>query len=267
MEGAATIRVDINCDLGEGFGVYHLGPDEQLLKVVSSANVACGFHAGDPSVMRRTVAIARECGVAIGAHPGYPDLVGFGRREMKAAPREVEDMVIYQIGALAAMAGAEGVRLAHVKAHGALYNQAARDPALAEALARAVRAVDRDLILVGLPGSEILRAGLGAGLRVASEVFADRGYLADGRLAPRGAPGALVTDPAEVARRALLMVREGKVVAVTGEEVGVKADTICVHGDSPGASESAAALRAALQGAGLEVAPMRATASRPGGDD
>ena len=243
-----------------------MGPDERLLKVVSSANVACGFHAGDPSIMRRTVGTARDCGAAVGAHPGYLDLVGFGRREMRVAPDEVEDMVIYQVGALAAMARAEGVRLAHVKAHGALYNQAARDPALAEALARAVAAVDRELILVGLPGSEILRAGLAAGLQVASEVFADRGYLADGRLAPRGGPGALVTDPVEVARRALLMVQEGKVVAVTGEEVAVKADTICVHGDSPGAAESAAALRSALEGAGLEVAPMRAPAAPAGGD-
>lgn len=215
--------------------------------------------------MRRTVVLARERGVAVGAHPGYPDLVGFGRRDLKVTPRELEDMVIYQVGALAAVARAEGVRLAHVKAHGALYNQAARDPALAEALAKAVAAVDRSLILVGLPGSEILRAGEAAGLPVASEVFADRGYLTDGRLAPRGGPGALVTDAQEVARRALVMVREGRVVAITGEDVAVKADTICVHGDSPGAAESAAALRPALEAAGLQVVPMSASALRAGG--
>lgn len=263
-QGGGPLRVDINCDLGEGFGRYTLGPDEELLRVVTSANIACGFHAGDPSTMRRTVALARELGVAVGAHPGYPDLVGFGRREMKADFREVEDFIIYQVGALEAMARAEGLKLSHVKAHGALYNQAARDPALAAALARAVAAVDRHLVLVALSGSALLRAGREAGLAVAGEVFADRGYLADGRLSPRGQPGALVTDPARVAERALRMVREGRVTAVTGEDVPVDVDTICVHGDSPGAAGVATALRAALEGAGIRVQRLPAP-ERPAG--
>lgn len=249
-----TMSIDLNCDLGEGFGVYDLGADEELLAVITSANVACGFHAGDPSHMRRTVALARARGVSVGAHPGYPDLVGFGRREMAVDPAEVENMVAYQIGALAAIAHAEGVRLTHVKAHGALYNQAAREPALAAAIARAVAAVDPALILFGLSGSRLLTAGTESGLRVAGEVFADRAYLADGRLAPRGKPGALITDPAAVAERALRMIRDGRVVSVTGEEIPVSADTICIHGDTPGAARLASALRTSLEGHGVRVA-------------
>ena len=189
------MRIDLNSDLCESFGAWPMGQDEALMTSITSANVACGFHAGDPGVMRQTVALARQHNVAVGAHPGFPDLVGFGRREMQAAPREVEDFVVYQVAALAGVAAAQGVRLQHVKAHGALYNQACRDASLADAIARAVAALDPSLILFGLPGSELLRAGERAGLRVAAEIFADRAYEPDGSLASRRKPGAVIHDP------------------------------------------------------------------------
>src|SRR5687768_10692580 len=187
--------VDLNADVGESTGAQRYGDDEGVMPHITSANVACGFHAGDPGVMRATVALARAHGVAVGAHPGFPDLVGFGRREMQATPREVEDLVVYQIGALAAIAAAEGVALQHVKPHGALYNMAGRDAALADAIARATACVDRSLILFGLPGSQLTRAGTRAGLRTASEAFADRAYRPDGALMPRDQPGAVIHDP------------------------------------------------------------------------
>lgn len=257
------LRVDLNADLGEGFGRYSLGDDEAILNHVSSANVACGFHAGDPGHMRQALRLAGRLGVAVGAHPGYPDLVGFGRREMAIDPDEVEDLVIYQIGALAALARAEGSSpLSHVKPHGALYNQAARDPRLALAVARAVRAADPGLTLVGLAGSELCAAGREEGLRVAEEAFADRGYLAGGGLAPRGSVGALVTDPRLVAERALMMVRDGVVTAVDGSRVVVRADTICLHGDTLGAPTLAAAIRVRLEAGGVAIAGL---ARDPGG--
>src|SRR5687768_11354680 len=188
------MRIDLNSDLGESFGPWPMGQDEELMSSITSANVACGFHAGDPSVMRRTVALAGKHGVAVGAHPGFPDLVGFGRREIQATPQEVEDFVLYQVGALAAVAAVHGARLQHVKAHGALYNQACRDGGLADAIARAVAAFDRSLILLGLPGSALLRAGERAGLTVAAEVFADRAYEPDGSLASRRKPGSVIHD-------------------------------------------------------------------------
>src|SRR5688572_10243974 len=207
------------------------------MKSITSANVACGYHAGDPGVMRATVRMARDAGVAVGAHPGFPDLAGFGRRNMAASPREVEDFVLYQIGALAAMAAAEGMRLQHVKAHGALYNMAARDRGLADAIAGAVAAFDRSLILFGLPGSELIRAGEAAGLRVAAEGFADRAYEPDGSLTPRSQPGAVLHSPAEVVARAVRMARDGVVEAADGSEIRLRVDTICTHGDTRDSSE------------------------------
>jgi UPF0271 protein len=253
------MRIDINSDVGESFGAYSLGADTELMKSITSANIACGFHAGDPSVMRTTVRLAREAGVAIGVHPGFPDLVGFGRRELNATPSEVEDLVVYQIGALTAAADADGVRVQHVKPHGALFNMAVRDRALADAIARAVVAVNPSLILFGLPGSEILHAGRAAGLRVAAEVFADRAYEPDGTLTSRRKPGAVLHDPSTVVARAVRMVREGRVTAVDGSTLRLEADTICVHGDTPGAGVLAAALRSGLEAAGIRVVAIGQT--------
>jgi UPF0271 protein len=247
------MRIDLNCDMGESFGAYRIGDDEAVMPNITSANIACGFHGGDPSVLRRTLRLAREAGVAVGAHPGFPDLVGFGRRELHASPAEVEDFVIYQVAALAGMAAAEGVRLQHVKAHGALYNMAAKDAALAAAIARGVKAFDLSLILFGLPRSPLLEEGRAAGLRVAAEIFADRAYEADGSLASRRKPGSVIHDPQKVVDRAIRMVRERSVVAVDGTAVPLEADTICVHGDTPGAAELTARLRAGLASAGIRV--------------
>lgn len=253
-----TGRVDINCDMGESFGAWKMGDDEAMMRAITSANVACGAHAGDPAVMRRTVRLAREHGVAVGAHPSFPDLPGFGRREMKLEPDEVEGLILYQLGALGAIARAEGVALRHVKPHGALYNIAARDGTVADAIARAVRAFDSSLVLYGLAGSLMLPAGEAAGLCVASEVFADRAYERDGSLASRRKPGSVVHDPDQVAARAVQMVRDGRIVALSGESIAVKADTICVHGDTPGAPDLARRIRSALEGAGIQVRPFGA---------
>jgi UPF0271 protein len=248
------MRIDLNSDLGESFGPWPMGQDAALMDSISSANVACGFHAGDPGAMRATIALAREKGVAIGAHPGFQDLVGFGRREMKATPAEVEDLVLYQVSALAGMASAQGVRLQHVKAHGALYNMACRDRALADAIAKAVAAFDRSLILFGLPNSELLRAGAAAGLSIAAEVFADRAYDPDGSLTSRTKPGSVIHDTSKVVERAIKMVRDKQVIAVDGSTISLKADTICLHGDTPGAADHAKAVRRGLEAAGISVA-------------
>lgn len=245
--------IDLNCDCGESFGPWTLGDDEGILRHVTSANIACGGHAGDPLVMRRTVVICRELGVAVGAHPGYPDLQGFGRRALPLSPPEVEATVLAQLGALYAIARAEGVALRHVKPHGALYNVAAVTPAVAEAIARAVAGFDRGLILVGLAGSQLVAAGEAAGLRVAREAFADRGYSADGTLLPRGTPGALIHEPADNLAQALGIIVDGQVSAPDGAAVPVAADTICLHGDTPGAAARAAQLRAGLEAAGVLV--------------
>lgn len=247
------MRIDLNSDLGESFGPWPMGQDAALMDSISSANVACGFHAGDPGTMRATLRLAKEKGVAVGAHPGFPDLVGFGRREMKATPQEVEDFVLYQVSALAGMAAAAGMRLQHVKAHGALYNMACRDRALADAIAKAVAAIDRSLILFGLPNSELLRAGEAAGLTVAAEVFADRAYDPDGSLTSRTKPGSVIHDTPAVVDRAIKMVRDQKVVAVDGSTIALRADTICLHGDTPGAADHARAVRLGLEKAGIEV--------------
>jgi 5-oxoprolinase (ATP-hydrolysing) subunit A len=247
------MRIDINSDLGESFGAYAIGHDEGLMHAITSANVAAGFHAGDPSVLRDTIRLAKANHVAVGAHPGFPDLVGFGRRELNVTAREAEDMVLYQVAAVAGVAAAEGVRLQHVKPHGALFNMAVRNAELSTSIAKAVAAFDRTLILFGLPGSEILAAGRAAGLRVAAEVFADRAYEPDGSLASRRKPGAVIHDADAVVARAVRMVKERTVVATDGSVVALEADTICVHGDTPGSDALAAKIRAGLEAAGVTV--------------
>jgi len=250
---SSSKRVDLNGDVGETMPGEALGPDLALIPHLTSANVACGFHAGDPGVMRATVELAREHGVAVGAHPGFPDPEGFGRRELQFSPADVEDFVAYQVGSLAAIAAALGVRLQHLKPHGALFNMAVRDAALADAIARAAAVIDRTLILFGLPGSEIVLAGNRAGLRTAGEGFADRAYQPDGTLVPRQHEGAVIHDRRAVVERAVRMVRERVVEAVDGRIVPVAVDTICVHSDTPGAADLASGLRAALTEAGVEV--------------
>jgi 5-oxoprolinase (ATP-hydrolysing) subunit A len=250
------MRIDLNCDCGESFGAWAIGDDAAVLAHVTSANIACGAHAGDPDVMRRTVRLARELGVAVGAHPGFPDLQGFGRRPLGMTPDEAGNSVLAQIGALYAIARAEGVTLLHVKPHGALYNQAAHTPALAEAIARAVAAFSHELVLVGLAGSELIAAGHAAGLRVASEAFADRAYEADGSLRARRLPGALIEDNQHALDQALSIVREGCAITLDGARVPVAADTICLHGDTPGAAARAAFLRQGLVAAGVAVGPL-----------
>lgn len=253
------MRVDLNADVGEGrMRSGARGGDPALIPHITSANIACGFHAGDPGVMRATVALAQEHGVAVGAHPGFPDLEGFGRRELQVSPRDVEDFVVYQVGALAAIAGAQGVRLQHVKPHGALFNMAVRDAALADAIARASAVIDRALVLFGLPGSELLAAGWRAGLRTAREGFADRAYQPDGTLVSRQQSGAVIHDPETVVRRAVRMVREHTLEAIDGTIVPMAIDTICVHGDTPGAADLARRVRAALEEAGIDVKALGA---------
>jgi UPF0271 protein len=251
------MRIDLNSDVGESFGAWRLGDDEALMQVISSANIACGFHAGDPGVMRRTVELARAHGVAVGAHPGFQDLAGFGRRDMRCSPREVEDLVAYQIGALAGVAAAQGVRLQHVKAHGALYNMACVDESLASAIVRATAAIDPSLVLFGLPGSQLVREGERAGLQVAAEIFADRAYMADGTLVPRSRPGSVIHQPDEVVSRAVRMARDRSVIALDGTIVPLEADTLCVHGDTPGAAALATAIRQALEAEGIRVEALR----------
>lgn len=247
-------RVDLNCDMGEAFGVYRLGFDERIMPHISSANIACGFHAGDPVCMRRTVRLAEEAGVAIGAHPGLPDLMGFGRREMMVSADEARDYVTYQIGALQAFSRAK--KLQHVKVHGALYNMGARNEGLARAVAETVREVDPELILVGMAGSAWIKVGRELGLRVACEGFADRSLNPDGTLVPRSQPGAIIDDVEEVIARVLRIVADGKVLAINGEEIDMAADTICLHSDTPGAADLAQALRQRLEAAGVLVVPM-----------
>lgn len=251
------MHIDLNCDMGESFGAYTIGHDAEVMPFITSANVACGLHAGDPTVLRETVRLAKQHGVAVGAHPGFPDLVGFGRREMKMSAREVEDSLLYQIGALAGVAAAEGVRLQHVKAHGALYNMAVRDAELALAIGRAIASVDRSLMMFGLPGSELLRAGETLGLTVVAEAFADRAYEPDGSLVSRRKPGAVIHDPSAVVARVVRMAKEGVVTAIDGSTVRLNAATICTHGDTPGAHELVQRIRAGLEEAGVVVKGIR----------
>jgi UPF0271 protein len=250
------VQVDLNCDMGESFGRWTLGADAEVMRSVSSANIACGAHAGDPGVMRRTVRLAKAHNVSCGAHPGFADLAGFGRREIAITGSEAADLVLWQLGALEAIARVEGVTLRHVKAHGALYNMAARDIALAEALAAAVAQFDRRLVFFGLAGSGMIDAARRAGLAVAAEGFADRAYEPDGSLTPRTISGSVIHDVEQVVARAVMMVQESKVTARNGAGIPLKIDTICVHGDTPGAPALAAALRTGLEAAGVRVAPV-----------
>ena len=252
-------RIDLNCDMGESHGAFVIGHDADVLPHVTSINVACGFHGGDPSVMRNTVTLAALHGVAVGAHPGLPDLLGFGRRDMAVTPQEVYDMITYQIGALEAIASAAaGVALQHVKPHGALYNMAARRDDLADAIARAVHDVDDSLILMGLSGSALIRAAQAHGLATASEVFADRAYMPDGTLAPRSRTDAMISDVDTAVTRAVRMVTMHEVVAVDGAVVMLNAESICIHGDGAQAALFAQRIRAGLDAAGITVQPLAA---------
>jgi UPF0271 protein len=253
MSTQSRPAVDLNSDLGEGFGVWTLGDDDALLEVVSSANVACGFHAGDPDILRRVCAVAASRGVVIGAQVGYHDLAGFGRRSLDVEPASLVNDVLYQIGALDAFAREAGTRVRYVKPHGALYNRAVRDEQQARAVVEAVALYDRTLPVLGLPGSALLRLAAEAGLTPVEEAFADRGYTPQSTLVPRNQPGALLHDPAEVADRVVRMITAGQVTSVDGKDVPVSARSVCVHGDSPGAVAMAVAVRQALLDAGVEI--------------
>ncbi|QEM81174.2 LamB/YcsF family protein [Halomonas binhaiensis] len=253
--------MDLNSDLGESFGAWHMGDDAAMLNIVTSANVACGFHAGDPAGILDTLREAASKGVAVGAHVGYPDLVGFGRRNMAPSSRELIADVVYQIGALKGLAAAAGTRVSYVKPHGALYNTIAFDQRQATDVITAIRAIDADLILVGLAGSRVLELAREQGLRTVAEAFADRAYQADGQLVSRRTPGAVIHDPTEVAERMLQLVERGSVPSIDGSNVRLEANSICVHGDSPGAVEIARAVRNTLESAGVEIQPFSSAVS------
>ena len=250
--------IDLNSDLGEGFGAYRLGPDEELFPLISSANVACGFHAGDPRVMARTVAAAACGGVGIGAHPGFPDRVGFGRREMAVTPEEARTDTLYQIGALAAFCRAAGAPLRHVKPHGALYNRAVKDTSLAEGIVAGVAAFDPGLIFLVQPRTALFAAAAGAGLTTAREGFADRAYHSDGTLVSRRVAGAVIDDPEAAAERAVRLVIDGRVPTIEGGELELTIDSLCIHSDTPGAVAIARAVRRRLDAAGVTVRPLGA---------
>ena len=252
------MRIDLNSDLGESFGRYTLGNDAAVLERVSSANIACGFHAGDPVVMQKTVGLCRASGVRVGAHPGFPDLMGFGRRSMSLSFDEAKAYVLCQLGALDAFCRAQGVRMQHVKPHGALYNMAAKDESLSRAICEAVRDFDRELIVLGLANSALVKTAKDLGLRAASEVFADRAYEPDGSLVARSRPGAMITDEDEALRRVIRMVTEHRVSAVTGEDIEIVPDSICVHGDGEKALLFVQRIREALAADGIELAPLDA---------
>jgi UPF0271 protein len=252
-------RIDLNCDMGESFGVYTLGMDAEIIRYISSANIACGFHAGDPTVMGKTVELAADHGVGVGAHPGFPDLMGFGRRSMDCTPEEIRDYVTYQVGAVSAFCGRHGVRLQHVKPHGSLYDMAAGNEDIARAVARAVADVDRSLLLVALAGGNgalMSRIGREEGVKVVLEAFPDRAYTREGTLVSRRLPDAVIHDPDEAAERAVRMVKEGGVIAVDGSSVALEARTLCVHGDNPAAVSLAKAIRNRLEEEGVAVVRM-----------
>jgi len=252
-------KIDLNSDVGESFGAYKIGLDEEVIPLISSANIACGFHAGDPTVMRHTIALAKEHGVAPGAHPGFPDLLGFGRRNMDVTPEEIRDYATYQIGALQAFSASQGMKLQHVKAHGALYNMAFQDIRIWEAIAEVISKLDKELILVaiaGPKGDKLKEIGRQYGIRIAFEFFADRAYNSDGSLVSRREPGAIIEDHEQAADRVLKMVIERKISAVDGTEIDVIADTICVHGDNPAAVRLAKQIRETLLASRVEIAPM-----------
>lgn len=248
--------IDLNCDMGESYGVYRLGEDQAAMPLISSANVACGFHASDPDNMWKTVQLAKKHGVAVGAHPAYPDLVGFGRRQMALSNAEIEATILYQLGALQGFCRAEGVKMQHVKAHGALYNKAEKDADTAMAIAKAIQKFDPALIMVCMAGSVMVEAAKSIGLPYAQEVFADRAYTAQGTLVARKLPGAVIHDLNEVVARVMQMVEKQTVTTIDGQELPLCADTVCVHGDTPGAVEMIARIRHALEAAGFAVQAM-----------
>ena len=245
--------IDLNCDMGESYGAWKMGADAQIMPLISSANIACGFHGGDPATIRQTVRLALDHGVAIGAHPSLPDLMGFGRRAMHITPQDMYDLVVYQAGAVEGFARAAGARLHHIKCHGMLYNMAANDPALSEAMARAAKDLG-GVILYALSNSKMMQTAQALGVPVCGEVFADRGYADDGTLAPRGRPGAMIEDAQEAVQRALRMIEAGYVTSLSGKRVPVSADTLCLHGDQPGAVAFAQALRHAFDGNNIRIA-------------
>ena len=253
-------KIDLNSDVGESFGVYQLGLDEEVISHITSANIACGFHAGDPRVMRRTVSLAKKYGVEVGAHPGFPDLIGFGRRNVDATPEEIQDYVIYQTGALQAFAQSQGLKLQHVKTHGSLYNMAAVNLKMMERIVEGVARVDHQIILVVLGRTDnapLLEMGKRHGIRIAFEAFPDRAYQKDGSLVSRREKGAVIEEHEVVAQRALKMALEGKVIAIDGTEIALKVDTLCVHGDNPHAVEMVKRIRERLVASGMEVTAMK----------
>jgi 5-oxoprolinase (ATP-hydrolysing) subunit A len=252
------MTIDLNCDLGEGFGAWEMGNDAAMIELATSVNIACGFHAGDADTMRKTVGLAKARGVSIGAHPGYRDLHGFGRRPIPGlSSAEIENLVAYQIGALQAVATLAGHKVTHVKAHGALSNVACDDEATARAIASAIKAVDRNLVFVVLANSKLVAAGDAAGLPMAHEIFADRAYEDDGSLVSRRKPGAVLHDPAQIAARVVRMVQDGAVTSVSGKVIKMRTDTLCIHGDTPGAVEIGRGVRQALKDNGIDVAPFK----------
>ncbi len=250
-------KVDLNSDLGESFGNYKLGCDEEVTKFVSSVNVACGFHAGDPLVMAKTLELARINGAAVGAHPGYPDLQGFGRRKMDCTPAELKAYTLYQLGALDAFCRASGLKMQHVKPHGMMYNTIAVDEVRAMAVAEAIAEFDSGLIFLALAGSRMISAAEKCGLRTASEVFADRAYMPDGTLTPRSMEGSVIRDRDEAIARTVRMIKEGVVTAINGEDIPIRAESVCVHGDNPKAVEFVRTIRERLEAEGIEIAPIR----------
>lgn len=249
-------RVDLNSDLGESFGRYTIGADDKIIPLITSANVACGYHASDPVVMNKTIKLAKEAGIRVGAHPGFPDLMGFGRRNMVVSPAEAKAYTLYQLGALDAFCRANGVKMQHVKPHGALYNMAAKDYKLSQAICEAVKEFDDSLIIMALSGGELIRAAEDMGLRVASEVFADRAYEEDGSLVSRTKEGSMITDENEAIARVVRMVKEQKVTAITGKDISIKADSICVHGDGAKALAFVEKIRAELTKQGVEICSL-----------
>jgi UPF0271 protein len=250
------MQIDINCDMGESFGAYTIGEDEKVIPFTTSANIACGCHAGDPMVIARTMELAKKQRVAVGAHPGYPDLLGYGRRNLETFPGEIKNYILYQIGAVMAFARASGLRLQHVKPHGALYNLAARDEKAAQEVIEAVSSFDSELILVMLSGSMGAKLAAAAGLKVAQEVFPDRAYLKDGRLAPRTLAGAVIHDIDLVKKRILKLISRGTITSIEGKEIDLKADTLCIHGDTPGAWKVARVIHRELKKSGIKIVSL-----------
>ena len=249
-------QVDLNCDLGESFGNYKLGLDEEVISYISSSNIACGFHASDPLIMDHTVKLAKKAGVCVGAHPGFPDLVGFGRRNMDVSPKEAKAMVQYQIGALDSFCRAHGIKMHHVKPHGALYNMAGQDLKLALAICEGIYEVNPELILLALSGSEMVNAAKSIGLKVAREAFADRAYEEDGSLVARTKEGAMITDEKESIKRVIKMIKETKVEAITGKDIPIKVDSICIHGDGIKALEFVRKIKSSLEKENIEIVPL-----------